>query len=60
VHHASKRPLIQGRTIRVPIDHTVPDLSACRRRGGFQVGCIARKKAGPSVGLVCTEFGVTI
>lgn len=44
MHHASKRPLIQGRTIRVPIDHTVPDLPACRRRGGFQVGGIARKK----------------
>ena len=27
VHHASKRPLIQSRTIRVPIDHTVPDLA---------------------------------
>src|ERR1700751_219703 len=44
VHHASKRPLIQGRTIRVPVDHTVPDLPGCRHRGGFQVGGIARNR----------------
>lgn len=41
VHHASKRPLIQSRTIRVPIDHTVPGLPACRRCGGFQISGIA-------------------